>query len=201
MAGHISYNAFMNQSSAPQPKPTPRAAASASEPARGARPTETATNAAAPKPTFRPAAEVTSGIEWRPGRFIPDSEVRFEQTIGGGPGGQHVNKTATRVTLIWKPAASVAFSSREIDRLLEGLATRLTAQGELRLRSSSERSAYRNREECVALLVRLVRDALAPQRKRVATKTPRAAKQKRLETKGKRSRTKQQRRRPDRDAD
>lgn len=185
----------------PPPKPTPRPPQGAG-PLPGARGATSvprqATNAPERQPS-RAAVEVTSGIEWKPGRFIPENEVRFEQTLGGGPGGQHVNKTATRVTLIWKPESSIAFSSREIERLVQELSHRLTAQGEVRLRSASQRSAHRNKEECVQQLTRLVRAALTPRRKRVATRPSRASKRKRLENKSKRSQTKQRRQRPSRD--
>ncbi|MCA8960060.1 MAG: aminoacyl-tRNA hydrolase [Planctomycetes bacterium] len=128
--------------------------------------------------------------------MIPWSELRFEQDLGGGPGGQHVNRTASRVTLIWIPAASEAFSDFERRRLTEELAHRITQAGELRIRSASERSAHRNREECLSLLATLLAHALAPRRRRVATRPTRASKKRRREDKQRRSDVKRGRRRP-----
>ena len=75
-----------------------------------------------------------TGFQWRPGRSIPWGEITFAQDAAGGPGGQHANRTATRVSLIWSPDSSEAFSDSERRRLRKGLATRLNRDGQLRLR-------------------------------------------------------------------
>lgn len=134
-----------------------------------------------------------SSFEWRRGRVIPLAEIRFEQHLGSGPGGQHVNRTATRVTLIWRPAESTAFDDAEREVLLAELAPRLTKRGELRLRCASERSARRNRTRCLELLGQLLRDALRPRRARKATRPTRASRERRLEAKRRRSRLKRER--------
>lgn len=136
------------------------------------------------------------GFEWRSGRFLPWRELTFRSDPSGGPGGQHANRSATRVTLTWRPVDSTAFSEQELSRLLERLAPRLSREGLLRLRSSEERSARRNREECLRILGELLRKALAPRKRRVATRPSRASRERRLEEKRRRSRTKETRRPP-----
>ncbi len=147
-----------------------------------------------PEPTPDPV-----GFEWRHDRVIPWSELRFEQSIGGGPGGQHVNKTATRVTLIWSPATSSAFADHEVRKICTNLRTRINSAGELRLRSGANRSARRNRDECLSLMSQLLKEALTTQRRRVATKPTRSSKKRRVDQKRRRSDVKKNRKRPGRD--
>ncbi|MEM7168203.1 MAG: peptide chain release factor-like protein, partial [Planctomycetota bacterium] len=99
-------------------------------------------------------------LTWRPGRPVPMHEISFEMDAAGGPGGQHANRSATRVSLVWVPADSEAFSDREKERIQEHLKTRINQRGELRLRSSEERSAAGNRRHCLELLVSLLQQAL-----------------------------------------
>ena len=60
-------------------------------------------------------------IEIYGGLIIPDSELREQASRASGPGGQHVNKTSTRVTLRWRPGESAALNPAQRTRLLEGL--------------------------------------------------------------------------------
>ena len=135
-------------------------------------------------------------LEWRPGRVIPASELTFRSDTSGGPGGQHANRSATRITLLWNLDETTAFSDLERKRLETALASRRNKEGVVQVRSSSERSAKRNREECLEILAMLVREALKPQRKRVRTKPTKSSVERRLDDKKRRSQTKQQRRRP-----
>lgn len=138
-------------------------------------------------------------VTWRPGRTIPLHELTFEMDAAGGPGGQHANRSATRVSLVWVPADSSAFSDLEKERLQKHLQTRINQRGELRLRSAEERSAERNRRRCLELLAELVRQALTVRKKRVATRPTRASKRRRLDAKSRRSSTKRLRRPPSKD--
>ena len=117
---------------------------------------------------------------------IPAAELNFETSRSGGPGGQHVNKVETQVTLRWNPGASEAL--READRtwLQERLASRLTRDGDLVVRSSEHRSQSRNLENARERLRELVRDALAHPRVRRKTKPTRASQRRRLEEKRRR---------------
>lgn len=137
-----------------------------------------------------------AGYEWRPGRVIPWSELNFQQDTAGGPGGQHANRSATRVTLIWHPAASVVFSARERERICTHWASRLSRGGELRLRSGRERSALANRRVCLEQLSRWLEEALVPVRARVATRPTAGSKRRRVQAKTRRGQVKQDRRRP-----
>lgn len=153
-----------------------------------------------PEPTPPPPSEDdAAGFTWRRGRVIPWRELAFRQDTSGGPGGQHANRSATRVTLTWRPLASAALREHELERLREEWEGRLTATGILRIRSSDERSARRNRERCLEILATSLRSALAPRRVRRPTKPTRASKRKRLDQKKQHSKKKEGRRRPTRD--
>ncbi len=139
------------------------------------------------------------GFEWKPGRVIPWSELDFVQVTGGGPGGQHVNRTATRVTLVWTPSATEALSDNERERVIKYLSGRLNQKGELRIRSASERRAKSNRDECLDRLKLLVSKALAPRRVRRKTRPTRASREKRKQQKQQRAKIKKSRQKPTHD--
>lgn len=127
---------------------------------------------------------------------IPSSEIRFRYSRSGGPGGQHANKTSTKVELSWNAARSDALGPRQRARVMERLRTRLDADGTLRLSSDTHRSQLRNKEEVLDRLVRLVRDGLRISKQRVATKPTKSATERRLSAKRRRSELKRDRRRP-----
>lgn len=126
---------------------------------------------------------------------IPQGELDFRATRAGGPGGQHVNTSSTRVELLWNLAASRAVDDDTRARLAVRLAARLDAEGHVRVVASEHRSQLQNRERAEARLVELVRRALVVPKKRKATKPTRAAKEARLESKRRRGSTKRDRRR------
>ena len=129
-------------------------------------------------------------------RTIPWSEFTFTADTSGGPGGQHANRSATRVSLVWSPGRSAAFSQGERQRLTQAFAHRIDSDGTLRIRVSNERSQGRNKRACLEILEKLIQAGLRPQRKRVATRPTRASKKRRVENKRRRSQTKSQRRKP-----
>jgi len=137
-----------------------------------------------------------NGFEWRPGRVIPWSELGFKQDAAGGPGGQHANRSATRVTLTWQPFESSALRDTEKERLRKAWASRLTAEGMVQVRSAEERSAHRNRERCLEILRSLLREGLRVRRPRKKTKPTRASRERRLRSKQRHSEKKQRRRPP-----
>lgn len=126
---------------------------------------------------------------------IPADELEETASRSSGPGGQHVNKASTRVTLRWNLRESSALGPVRRARLLARLDTRLTRAGELIVHASRHRSRARNRELARERLAELVRDALRVRRKRVATRPGRAAKARRLETKRRRGGVKRERQR------
>jgi ribosome-associated protein len=125
---------------------------------------------------------------------IPRDELVARATRSGGPGGQHVNTSATRVELLWNVRQSRALNDAQRERVMERLATRLDAGGMLRVVASEHRSQRRNREAAEARLADLVRRALAVPRTRVPTRPSAAAKQRRLDDKRKRRERKRDRR-------
>lgn len=127
---------------------------------------------------------------------IPDSELEFRYVRSGGPGGQHANKTSTKVELTWDVGESSALGPRQRARLLENLGSRLEPSGVLRLRSDRHRSQLRNKEEVIERLISVVEQGLRVPKSRVATGPTRKAKQKRLDQKRRRSDVKRARQRP-----
>jgi ribosome-associated protein len=127
---------------------------------------------------------------------IPLSELQYQASRSGGPGGQHVNTSSTRVEVTWDVSGSPSLNPEQRSRLLQQLATRLDTAGRLRLVSSSTRSQSRNKDDVTERLRSTVAAALVVRKKRKATKPSRAAKAARLEAKRKRAATKRQRRAP-----
>lgn len=129
---------------------------------------------------------------------MPDigPELEYRASRSGGPGGQHVNTSSTRIEVWWDVAASPALNEAQRARLLSVLASRLDNAGRLRLVSSGSRSQLRNREEVTERLRKLVARALVVPKPRKRTKPSRAAKAARVEAKRRRSATKRERRRP-----
>jgi len=129
-----------------------------------------------------------------PALAIPRSELEAKATRAGGPGGQHVNTSSTRIELRWNVRASRAPSDAQRERLLERLAARLDAEGNIRVVASEHRSQRQNRDAAEGRLANLVRAALVVPKTRRATKPSRAAKAKRLDEKRKQSEKKRNRR-------
>jgi ribosome-associated protein len=135
-------------------------------------------------------------LEITPALLLPLSELEYRATRSGGPGGQHVNTSSTRIEVWWDVAASPSLTDDQRSLLLRRLATRLDGSGRLRVVSSSSRSQLRNREAATDRLGELVAAALVVTRPRKRTKPTRAAKAARLDDKRRRSATKRDRRPP-----
>jgi ribosome-associated protein len=133
------------------------------------------------------------------GLAIPLSELTFRATRSGGPGGQHVNTSSTRVELVWDVSNSPSLTPEQRDRIQEKLAGRMSGEGVLSLASSATRSQYRNREDAIRRFARLVEAALERPQPRRPTRPTRAAKEQRLESKKRRAALKRARRSPDHD--
>jgi ribosome-associated protein len=135
-------------------------------------------------------------LEVSPALRVPLAELEFRASRSGGPGGQHVNTSSTRIELWWDVAGSAALSEEQRQRLLVRLASRLDGSGRLRLVSSGSRSQLRNREEVTERLREVVAQALIVPKVRKRTRPSRAAKAARLESKRRRAATKRERRPP-----
>lgn len=129
---------------------------------------------------------------------IPGHELSFRATRAGGPGGQHVNTSSTRVELLWNLERSRAVTAEQRERLREKLAARIDANGNVRVVASANRSQLRNREDAALRLATLVRRALSVPKARKKTRPTRGSVEERLRSKKEHSRRKQNRRfRPD----
>jgi ribosome-associated protein len=127
---------------------------------------------------------------------LPLTELDYRASRSGGPGGQHVNTSSTRIEVWWDVARSPSLTDEQRNRLLRRLASRLDSEGRLRLVSSGSRSQLRNLEDVTERLRDVVAAALAVPKKRKPTKPSRAAKAARLDAKRRRSAAKQRRRSP-----
>ena len=130
---------------------------------------------------------------------IPEDEMLVTAVRAGGPGGQHVNKTSTKIQVLWDVEGTKSLSRVEKDRLRTKLANRMDGAGVLRVTASEGRSQLRNKETAVQRINDLVRQALIVPKPRKKTKTPKRAHQTRLSDKKKRSQTKQHRKPADLD--
>lgn len=127
---------------------------------------------------------------------IPAAELSFRFTPAGGPGGQHANRSSTRVEVTWNVEGSRALGPRQRARLLRKLQSRLDGEGNLRVAAGERRSQAQNRKEAVARLAETVERALRVPRARRATAPSAAARRRRLERKRRRGETKRLRRPP-----
>ena len=135
-------------------------------------------------------------LEITPALLLPLWELDYRATRSGGPGGQHVNTSSTRIELWWDIGASPTLKDEQRGRLLTRLATRLDGEGRLRIVASESRSQLRNREAATEHLREVVAAALAVPKPRKRTKPSRAAKAARLDAKRRRAATKRERRPP-----
>lgn len=124
-------------------------------------------------------------------------ELEFQFALSGGPGGQHVNKTETKVILIWDLLKSGVFSASQKDQLQQRLASKINSEGLLKLNVSKTRSQHQNKKIAILNFEDLVKKALQKKKKRIKTKPSRSAKLKRLQKKKKHSEKKANRQKPE----
>ena len=122
---------------------------------------------------------------------LPLAEVEFRFSRSSGPGGQHAQKSETRVEAVLDVEASTALSAAQKRRVVD------RAGPVLRAVAQDERSQARNRELALERLVEQLRRALRVERRRVPTKPTEASRERRLEEKRRRSEVKRLRRGPD----
>lgn len=130
-------------------------------------------------------------------RPLREDELTFRYTRSGGPGGQHVNTSSTRVELLFDVAGSPALTEPERSLAKRRLRTRLDSEGRLRVVAQDERSRARNRAIAIDRFVALMREALRPPPPpRRPTQPTRAAREERLDEKRQRGTRKRMRRPP-----
>jgi ribosome-associated protein len=136
-------------------------------------------------------------VRIRAGVEIPTSELEVSFARSGGPGGQHVNTSSTKVELRFDVIGSPSLDDAQKARVVDALGGRVTKDGVLVLHASEHASQTRNREAVVARFANLLAEALRPERPRRATRPTRAARRRRLEAKRQQSQKKALRRKPD----
>jgi ribosome-associated protein len=127
---------------------------------------------------------------------IPEDELIIKASRSGGPGGQHVNKVSSRVTLYFDIDASPSLTSSQKGRLRRRLGTRVSKAGLLRVVSRKHRSQAANRRAAEERLAELLRDALRRRRVRRKTAVPTAERRRRMEEKKRRAKLKRDRGKP-----
>lgn len=143
----------------------------------------------------------TNGVRVGRGITIPNDELHFTFLPSGGPGGQHANRSSTKVVLEWDVAGTRALGPRQKQRVQTALRSRIDSAGVLRLSSDRQRSQLRNREDVVRRLAELVGRALLPVKQRTPTKPTASARHRRMDEKRQRGQIKKARRRPRSDDD
>ena len=126
---------------------------------------------------------MSDGLSISNGIIIPEHEIEITTSRGGGPGGQHVNKTSTRITVRWNLFASHAISDEQKARIAEKLAASITTEGDIIVHNNSSRSQDHNKKEALAQLAHKISKALHVPKKRMKTRVSQAAKEKRLQSK------------------
>ena len=121
---------------------------------------------------------------------IPKREINFVFGTSSGPGGQHVNRVATKATLRFDIWNATTLTQAQKHRVASALATRINKEGILRVSSSKHRSQSANKEVVLERFAALMQEATKPIRKRRKTKVPPSSKIKRIENKKRRGETK-----------
>ncbi|HEV8166943.1 MAG TPA: alternative ribosome rescue aminoacyl-tRNA hydrolase ArfB [Actinomycetota bacterium] len=135
-------------------------------------------------------------VQVTPELAIPVEELRFRVSRSGGPGGQGVNTTDSRVELLFDLAGSPSLSDEQKHRAIRRLGRRVDPSGTLRVVAQTYRSQLANRRVAVERFAALLAGALAVQRSRRPTRPSAGAAARRLDTKRRRAATKQLRRPP-----
>lgn len=125
---------------------------------------------------------------------IPESELSFRFDTSGGPGGQHANRSATRVTLLFDVTNSPSLDDDSRARLLKNLDHHLDKNGVFHVQVHDTRSQKQNREIAESRFMILLADALAEAKERIKTQPSTAASEKQKAEKKKHSQRKEERR-------
>lgn len=116
-----------------------------------------------------------------------NTEISFRTSRSSGAGGQHVNKTESKVELRFNIFDSEILNEKQKRLIFDRLSTRITANGDLILTEQSERSQLKNKEKVLGRFYALIKLAIIPKKKRRVTKPTLASKKKRLDNKRKQS--------------
>ena len=136
---------------------------------------------------------VADGLMVTPHVTIPMSEIELTAITGSGPGGQHVNRSATRIALRWNLHTTRALDDLQRQRALAVLKSRVDADGAIRIVAGEYRSQMQNRAAALQRLSQLLARALVVPKKRKATRPTKSSVERRLTEKRARSNTKKDR--------
>ena len=139
------------------------------------------------------------GLRLDRGWYIPEADLRLCYVRSPGPGGQNVNRVATKVELRLKLAQCTRLSSAQKRRLAESFPSHLTRRGDFILTSNRYRSQHRNRQDALEKLAQMILSIRRPRKRRIPTRATLASEQRRVEAKRRRGQLKQQRRSRDQD--
>lgn len=119
--------------------------------------------------------------------IIPESELKITASRSSGPGGQNVNKVSTKAEVRWMIQESPSFSDEQKERIISYVTTHapknIVGENEILFTDSTTRSFFQNKEAAINKLSLLVTKALTPKKKRIPTKKPKSANEKRLKEK------------------
>lgn len=139
---------------------------------------------------------MSEALEVRAGRIVPAEALSVRTSRSGGPGGQHVNKTETKVTLELE-LARLDWPEADLARVRERLASRITSDERLLVHAETYRQQTRNLEEARRRLAELLRRALHVPKRRRPTRPSKGAVRRRLDAKRRQSDKKRSRAKPD----
>lgn len=125
--------------------------------------------------------------------FLPESELSYRASRSGGPGGQHVNTSSTRVELVWDVEGSPSLTEAQRARIRNKLGNRISNEGLLQLSDAGSRSQHQNKEAVTERLVELLREALHVPKRRKKTRPSRASIERHRKAKKRRSEIKRMR--------
>ncbi len=114
---------------------------------------------------------------------IPEHELEISASRAGGPGGQHVNTSSTRITVRWNVHTTTALNDAEKERVMQKLQSQITTEGDILVHHSSSRSQQQNKEAAIKLLTHKIQQALHIPKKRMKTRVSKNAKEARLQAK------------------
>ncbi|MCH2490123.1 MAG: aminoacyl-tRNA hydrolase [Flavobacteriales bacterium] len=123
-------------------------------------------------------------------------ELTFKGIRSSGPGGQHVNKTSSKVEVRFNIMTSEGLQDSEKERLLSKLSSRLTSEGVLTMQCGESRSQHRNKAIVIERLLDLLKEQLTVNKKRKKTKPSKRAIERRLQNKKKNALKKSNRKPP-----